>query len=108
VQASGTISSHSRSRPGGPPLLQVVAEPRHEQRRAGAHAEVDMTPQRAATGRRRGPRVERLVERPAGQPLDDRAGAAEVDLALLQGQIEAAENGSSRPMAWRKRPRRLG
>ena len=37
-----------------------------------------------------GHRIERLVERPARQALDDGAGAAEIDLAFLQRQVEAA------------------
>ena len=40
-----------------------------------------------------GHRIERLVERPAGEAFDNRAGAAEIDLALLQRQVEAAGEG---------------
>ena len=64
--------------------LQVIAEARHKQRGPGAHGRGGDD---AAAGGHgpgvSGHRIERLIERPAGKAFDDRAGAAEVDLAFL-------------------------
>ena len=73
---------------------QMIAKTGHQQCRPHRHGRRVSRP---ATGGRRlgisGLRVESLIQGPACQTFDDRAGTSEVDLILLDGQIEPADEG---------------